>query len=674
MSIVNQKTPLGKTDQSDYCQNPLRTTPARSPLVLSRLIVTIGSVAEHTLPLEPLFEGYPDYPEPSVPASRSRGPYFTTNSMPFSNTFSKEYLSLGYDEDSPSLICDVYPGSSKSVENFPLSPSIEDDLCQAYTFSNRETSSSFPPKDLNNHVGQPIQPHEGGTISKYLRGIDLVDPPDIGGCGAGPVELNYFPYEPCPFVATQLNIFSRINNSTESKEIVAISKPAEARSMTMPSFTIPSNWFDTDQAEVESGPGSSSWSDSELNFELNDLVPYSMISEIAQLLLQKYLKRSGAGPGSAPRQYNIQNHQSGSIDYNNNDTSNSAELSHQNVRAASSQGACGGPSRKRKRDEDNGNEDNDRRKSGVPASDMPSEPNENTQLWACPFYKKNRHRHRSCGRSILKTIPRVKYHLLRYHQPPIHCERCSLTFSNEYERLEHTRMVASCLVKDPIVWDAVNKTQKEQLSKKISSKNTPRQNWYRIFDLLFPGTSSPDSPYLEGLESQELRCILKFAETESAGIVGEILASSQEPSTITPEDLPLYLTSITQEFVNLLFERWETIGRTSNDSSSSRWQPAIDTPAVQSQQSDVQGSQSFTPPITIGLSPASLENSMEWPQTPQNSGFLVPPGVDAGFSFGALDGHRGSYMFNQDEWLALDDMELPCSSSGIFDKEKALNS
>lgn len=442
----------------------------------------------------------------------------------------------------------------------------------------------------------------------------------------------------------------------------------------MTSLARPVNRFDTDQAEVESGSGSSYWSDSELGVELNGLVQCSMISQTAHLLQQKYLKHLGAGPGGVPGQDDVRGCQSGSLDSSDNGESNSADVSHQNLRAYSSQGACGGPSRKRKRNEDDDNEDNDRRKSGVPVAARPSETNENTQLWACPFYKKNRHRHRSCGRSILKTMSRVKQHLLRYHQLPIHCESCSLTFTDENKRIEHTRMETSCLVKDPIVWDAVSKTQKEELSKKTSPKNTPRQNWYRIFDLLFPGISSPESPYLEGLESQELRCIVKFAETESVGIISEILASPQGISTITPEDLALYLTSITQEFVNLLFERWETTGRTSTTPSSSRWQSATDTPAVESQQSDVRAPQSFTPPSLIVSPPASLETVIQWPQTPQNSGFLMPPGADAGFPLNDISVQGESHFFNQDEWLVFDDIQPPCSSSGILDKEKVLDS
>ncbi|KAI9666141.1 MAG: hypothetical protein M1821_004076 [Bathelium mastoideum] len=180
------------------------------------------------------------------------------------------------------------------------------------------------------------------------------------------------------------------------------------------------------------------------------------------------------------------------------------------------------------------------------------------RLLACPFYKKDPFRHRACARKVLKAVSRVKFHLLRCHQQPIHCDRCSKTFDCENDRKVHARMAVPCTVKPAVKWDAINDDQKQQLSRRSSSKQSERDQWFGIYAILFPDAETvPESPYLERLQSRVLRQMMTYAEVRGKGIVDELMLNLPENLWHVQLDIMAFLESATQEFISRLFEQWE---------------------------------------------------------------------------------------------------------------------
>lgn len=211
---------------------------------------------------------------------------------------------------------------------------------------------------------------------------------------------------------------------------------------------------------------------------------------------------------------------------------------------------------KRKR-EDVPNDDEDDNSPGMRQRLGPSTSGETAALFACPFYKKDRRHFKSCGVKVLRNIPRVKFHLLRCHQEPIHCDRCFQTFESDAGRREHLRQDVPCNVRSPADWHAINEDQKKQLAQRISRKKTARENWYEIYKILFGDHDLPKSPYLDGIESQELRNVLAFAEQVGPRIVEELMVGLPESVRIQHDDIQSFLQSATQDFVTAVFERWE---------------------------------------------------------------------------------------------------------------------
>lgn len=371
----------------------------------------------------------------------------------------------------------------------------------------------------------------------------------------------------------------------------------------------------------ETGSDSYTSSSADLEFDCGQLemVLISKRLEIARHLVLLYLERERFHPGdklSGARTYNgVYGPRSSSR--SNRDTSPDGNKATPQVLG------------KRRRECNGEDQDENRRSRRGPTSDGSPDSTEDLQLWACPFYKQNRRRHQPCGRAVLKTISRVKYHLKRYHQPPIHCDRCSMIFGTEAERVEHNRQMTPCLLQAPTQWNGITESQNKELSRKTSPKQSPKENWYQIYQILFPDGTPPDSPYLEGLESYELRQIVAFADVEGPSIVTSVLAGLPEPHSLQPEELPNYLNSVTQEFVSLLFERWESVGRsvdTSLPTPSPVEQPPINTygntPMLISQPSDAQTLQDHIFPqawSSVPLTPVYEDDFMDWPHSSDNS-------------------------------------------------------
>jgi hypothetical protein len=179
-------------------------------------------------------------------------------------------------------------------------------------------------------------------------------------------------------------------------------------------------------------------------------------------------------------------------------------------------------------------------------------------LWACPFYKKDRIRYRSHGTVVLRTISRVKQHIKKCHQQPIHCDRCSRTFSTRPELKEHARMEPRCPLNDELEWDGTTEDQREELHKRTSRKLSEKEKWYQIYAVLFPGAPVPDSPYLEAVKSEELRELLAFADLERPRIMDDVLAGLPEYEGLQPEERRELVNAVTEVFLPLLVERFES--------------------------------------------------------------------------------------------------------------------
>jgi len=133
---------------------------------------------------------------------------------------------------------------------------------------------------------------------------------------------------------------------------------------------------------------------------------------------------------------------------------------------------------------------------------------------ACPYAKKDPIRYRGCYSNVLKRTQDVKQHLSRCHQLPIYCSRCLNEFRTEEARDKHSRATL-CEVEQGEPFEGVTRDQKEQLTQRLSRKMALEEQWFTIFDILFPGhTPRPKSAYVNADLSIELEAFqdMMFAE------------------------------------------------------------------------------------------------------------------------------------------------------------------
>jgi len=180
--------------------------------------------------------------------------------------------------------------------------------------------------------------------------------------------------------------------------------------------------------------------------------------------------------------------------------------------------------------------------------------------FACPFAKKNPLKYRGCYAYVLKRVRDVKQHLSRFHQLPIYCPRCTDTFEAEDERDEHIR-ASSCLVQhETITFEGVTKRQKILLGQRVPAKMTASDQWFTIFDILFPGhTPRPNSAYINTELTVELEAFQDLMYTEGPQLISSAIRSSRLDISAmenVEDDSAALLQSAIQDGLQQVFQQW----------------------------------------------------------------------------------------------------------------------
>jgi len=118
--------------------------------------------------------------------------------------------------------------------------------------------------------------------------------------------------------------------------------------------------------------------------------------------------------------------------------------------------------------------------------------------WACPFFKLNPARWARC-RSGHADVRYVKQHLrrtLNHKIPDNACPKCKAEFPGDGALSDHTTQNGCGAVE----YQGVSEETLEAWSDKNKS---PEEQWYSLWDRIFPGVHQPSSPYVTGNETDE---------------------------------------------------------------------------------------------------------------------------------------------------------------------------
>ncbi|KAK7972177.1 hypothetical protein PG988_006311 [Apiospora saccharicola] len=144
-------------------------------------------------------------------------------------------------------------------------------------------------------------------------------------------------------------------------------------------------------------------------------------------------------------------------------------------------------------------------------------------LFACPFLKRFPLKYRDCSKFTFKRVRDVKQHLNRIHRTPeFYCPRCYVTFNGAKDRDEHTRDMKCQTQHANGRFEGVTEEQKEQLLLNKGRNKSHEEQWFLIWDIVFPGTSRPKSVYRFNPQEEAVMLLRDVWNTKQREILADV--------------------------------------------------------------------------------------------------------------------------------------------------------
>ncbi|KAI6363419.1 hypothetical protein MCOR25_005911 [Pyricularia grisea] len=182
------------------------------------------------------------------------------------------------------------------------------------------------------------------------------------------------------------------------------------------------------------------------------------------------------------------------------------------------------------------------------------------ELWACPFCKWKPLRYQGCHTYKLKEISRVKQHLRRKHRIPLHCDVCSEEFADDEARLAHVRAQSCSLSQNCVqkTWEGVTPEQQELLERRAERNKTKVEQWYSIYEILFPGQTPPASPYVDLELSPQMHSFQAFLASDQAATILNEATIAQVPPHLQYEEILAISRGIFEQAMPALLQQYES--------------------------------------------------------------------------------------------------------------------
>ena len=242
-----------------------------------------------------------------------------------------------------------------------------------------------------------------------------------------------------------------------------------------------------------------------------------------------------------------------------------------------SQGSCRKRNRFGKDDDDDDDADGDESRRRQTKRPRPGDPGRSSKLLACPFWKLDPGKYSGCFRMTLKGISRVKQHLDRKHAPDFYCEFCLLISLDEESHQNHVKSrrcsFQSC------EFTGITHYQRHQLSRKSKPNLSESDQWFAIWDIVFPEQPRPTSAYMDPDLSEDLCQFREYAQRLGPARLAEVMQANAPVAALEmlQEEIGSILESVISQGLNTLFEDWLSSRASapsiaSSESSSSRIQ------------------------------------------------------------------------------------------------------
>lgn len=169
----------------------------------------------------------------------------------------------------------------------------------------------------------------------------------------------------------------------------------------------------------------------------------------------------------------------------------------------------------------------------------------NAQHLACPFWKLDQQKHRDCFKHVLTRIRDVKLHLARKHTP-FYCNRCWETFGDETDLDKHAAKPTACTPNSDPRPDWVTRAQTKQLSCRSDSKLSEQEQWFVMWDIIFPAVARPATAHVSTQLTEKLCQFREYSEARLPDLFAEEIVSDPTLSITTTwgEDPGVHLRRI----------------------------------------------------------------------------------------------------------------------------------
>ncbi|KAK4466011.1 hypothetical protein QBC42DRAFT_151336, partial [Cladorrhinum samala] len=144
---------------------------------------------------------------------------------------------------------------------------------------------------------------------------------------------------------------------------------------------------------------------------------------------------------------------------------------------------------------------------------------------ACPFWKFNPRKHKSCFLKKLDDVSRVKQHLTRTHYRSSYCPRCFAVLEDDVAVSVHLDPV-TCVPKQHD-FSLMTNGQHQRINRRSNTKQSEQEKWYAVWDILFPEQSRPSSPYIDPRLSEDLSRFIDHAKLHGPAMIAAQVRSER---------------------------------------------------------------------------------------------------------------------------------------------------
>lgn len=162
------------------------------------------------------------------------------------------------------------------------------------------------------------------------------------------------------------------------------------------------------------------------------------------------------------------------------------------------------------------------------------------KMLACPFWKLDSELHRLCFHRKCSRISDVKYHLARKHKLPAieYCQRCWTAFEGQAHKERHLRdpLGQGCKYNPAARPVGVDNNMAAALHKKSNPSQSTEDQWFAIWDIVFPDQPRPSSPYVNDSLSEDAMQLQEIILNQWPSILASIAEEAGRSSVSVNTD------------------------------------------------------------------------------------------------------------------------------------------